>query len=60
MDICFRVKSVGWVAKLDDEGEEGKSAPYPHPVEAGEEQPSEKPLENLVAVSRIERETRGL
>jgi hypothetical protein len=48
------------VEKLDDEGQEGKCAPHPHPVESGNDQPSDKPLENMVAVPRIERGTRGL
>jgi len=56
----FPSQSRGWVAKLDDEGKEGKSAPQAHPEEVATEQPSDKPLENLVAVPRIERGTRGL
>jgi integrase len=51
----FPSQSRGWVEKLDDEGREEKSAAHPHPVESGAEQPSDKPLENLVAVTRIER-----
>jgi integrase len=56
----FPSQSRGWVEKLDDEGQEAKYAPHPHSVESGNEQPSDKPLENMVAVPRIERGTRGL
>jgi hypothetical protein len=56
----FPSQSLGWVEKLDDEGQEAEHAPHPHPVESGNEQPSDKPLENMVAVPRIERGTRGL
>ena len=58
----------GWADTLDEVPEKRQSAPTLHPEgdagEAQEEQPSDKPLESqeesLVAVTRIERVTRGL
>ena len=56
----FPSQSLGWVDKLDDEGQEAKYAPHPHPMESSDEQPTDKLRELLVAVPRIERGTRGL
>ena len=51
-------KAFGLVAVVS--GPEENSAPHPHPEEKSVEKLSDKPLENLVAVPRIERVTRGL
>lgn len=56
----FPSQNRGWVEKLDDERQEGESAPHLHPEGLGIEQPSHKLREYLVAVPRIERGTRGL
>jgi len=63
MDIYSHLFPNGnreWVAKLDGGGEVDQSATQAQPGTVVKEQPSDKPLENMVAVSRIERETRGL
>lgn len=56
----FPNRDKGWTDKLDDQPGEVVSAPQAHPVNQMEEELSPKPLENLVAVTRIERVTRGL
>lgn len=53
-------RDKGWTDKLDDQPGEVVSAPQAHPVNQMEEELSPNPLENLVAVTRIERVTRGL
>lgn len=50
----------GLVGKLDEIEPQAKSATWAQPELVESEQSSAKPLENLVAVSRIERETRCL
>ena len=56
----FPSRDKGWADKLDDTPEECATAPLEHPAKAWSEKLSRKPLENLVAVTRIERVTRGL
>jgi hypothetical protein len=51
---------VGWADKLDDMASVEESAPQPHPGKSAGEQPSDKSQDLLVAVTRIERVTRGL
>ena len=50
----------GFVSKLDEPGLTAESATQAQPVRIAAAQPSPKSRECLVAVSRIERETRGL
>ena len=56
----FPSRDRRWTDTLDDEPRVGETAPQAHPEEQGHEQKSYKLRKNLVAVSRIERETRGL
>ena len=63
MDIYSHLFPNGnreWVAQLDELAAERKHAPPAHPPVDSAEQRSHKLLENLVAVTRIERVTRGL
>ena len=50
----------GWVGQLDETGGPVKSATQPQPARGVAEQGSPKSLGSLVAVTRIERVTRGL
>jgi len=50
----------GWVCQLDETGGPVKSATQPQPQGGAAEQGSDKSLVSLVAVTRIERVTRGL
>lgn len=56
----FPNRDKGWTDKLDDKPGKVVSAPPAHPTEELSEERSPKLLENLVAVTRIERVTRGL
>ena len=56
----FPSRDSGWTDKLDDGPTGGESAPQAHPEAKTQEQESYKLRENLVAVTRIERVTRGL
>ncbi len=56
----FPNRDKGWADKLDDQPGEAVLAPLEHPAMVVSEERSPKLLENLVAVTRIERVTRGL
>ena len=56
----FPSRDNGWTDKLDDRPTGGEIAPQAHPEAKTKEQESYKLRENLVAVTRIERVTRGL
>ena len=56
----FPNREQGWADRLDDRDSEGKTAPPAHPEQGTQEQLSHKSAEELVAVPRIERGTRGL
>lgn|GEM_PF-7075188 len=60
MVIHFPAENGGWADKWDDEGWRGETAPSAHPKEKVVEQLSPKLRDLLVAVTRIERVTRGL
>ena len=56
----FPSRDQGWTDRLDDGPTDGENAPQAHPEAKSQEQESYKLRENLVAVTRIERVTRGL
>lgn len=56
----FPSRDKGWTDKLDEQPGKVFLAPQEHPAIALVEELSPKPLVNLVAVTRIERVTRGL
>jgi integrase len=56
----FPNRDKGWADKLDDQPGESVLAPLEHPAMGVSEERSPKLLRNLVAVTRIERVTRGL
>jgi integrase len=56
----FPNENRGWVNRLDESGSKAESATQPQPHAGAAEQGSDKSLVSLVAVTRIERVTRGL
>ena len=56
----FPNENRGWVNRLDESGSKAESATQPQPQGSAAEQGSDKSRDLLVAVTRIERVTRGL
>ena len=56
----FPSRIQGWTNTLDDVPRDGENAPQTHPEAKTQEQESYKLRKKLVAVTRIERVTRGL